>query len=169
MVDPATIVFPVTADRLSIDIERTILAGELQPGDRLPSEQSLAQELGVSRVSIRQALHELEQRGLIDRKPGRGTIVRSRESSLTTHPLSAILAIAPGGASELTEIMELRALIEPPIAGLAAMRVTPRDIEQLLTLITEMERKPTLPDTRRSTAPSTRPSRSTRTTRSWPS
>lgn len=131
-------------DRLSIDIERTILAGDLQPGDRLPSEQALAKELGVSRVSIRQALHELEQRGLIDRKPGRGTIVRARESSLTAHPLSAILAVTPGGASELTQIMELRALIEPPIAGLAAMRVTSRDIEQLRTLIAEMEEETNL-------------------------
>ena len=128
-------------DRLSLDIERTILEGALKPGDRLPSEQALAQQLGVSRVSIRQALHELEQRGLIDRKPGRGTTVRAvaTESGTTAHSLAALLSSMPGRGTELTQIMELRALIEPPIAALAAARVTARDIEQLRTFIDDME------------------------------
>jgi GntR family transcriptional regulator, transcriptional repressor for pyruvate dehydrogenase complex len=128
-------------DRLSLDIERTILDGELRPGDRLPSEQALAEQLGVSRVSIRQALHELEQRGLIDRRPGRGTTVLAPSQATGTAgaSISALLGPNAEGAAELALIMELRAVVEPPIAGLAAARVSPRDIEQLRTLITDME------------------------------
>lgn len=129
-------------DRLSVDLERLILEGELQPGDRLPSEPELCELLGVSRVSIRQALHELQARGLIDRKPGRGTIVLAA-AARGGHASDAISALMAGagndGAMELARIMELRAVIEPPIAGLAAARVTPRDTEQLRALVEEME------------------------------
>ena len=128
-------------DQLSLDIERTILEGSLKPGERLPTEQALAQQLGVSRVSIRQALHELEQRGLIDRKPGRGTTVRAPSSQTGTaaHSLATMMPTTTRQGTELTEIMELRTLIEPPIAALAAERVSARDIEQLRTLVREME------------------------------
>lgn len=125
-------------DRLSLDIERTILDGTLAPGERLPSEQALAQQLGASRVSVRQALRELEQRGLIDRRPGRGTTVRERGPS-ASDPLAVLLQRMAGTDAELMQIMELRALIEPPIAALAAARVTPRDIEQLRSLVVDME------------------------------
>ena len=47
-------------DRLSVDIERLILDGKLEPGERLPPERELADHFGVSRVSIREALRELE-------------------------------------------------------------------------------------------------------------
>lgn len=129
-------------DRLSVDLERLILEGELRPGDRLPSEPELCAQLGVSRVSIRQALHELEARGLVDRKPGRGTIVlaAAQRGGPAGEAISALLAGGgPDGAVELARIMELRAVIEPPIAALAAVRVTPRDTEQLRALVEEME------------------------------
>lgn len=129
-------------DRLSVDLERLILEGELQPGDRLPSEPELCALLGVSRVSVRQALHELQGRGLIDRKPGRGTVVlaAAARGGHAGDAISALLANAGSdGAMELARIMELRAVIEPPIAGLAAARVTPRDVEQLRALVEEME------------------------------
>lgn len=129
-------------DRLSVDLERLILEGELRPGDRLPSEPELCSLLGVSRVSVRQALHELQSRGLIDRKPGRGTIVLAA-GERNGHAGDAISALVAGagteGAMELARIMELRAVIEPPIAALAAARVTPRDTEQLRALVEEME------------------------------
>jgi GntR family transcriptional repressor for pyruvate dehydrogenase complex len=130
-------------DRLSVDIERLILDGQLKPGDRLPTERELGDLLGVSRVSIRQALHELEARGLIDRRPGRGTIVlaSSDRSGEAGDALSALIAASSNGTTELARIMELRAVIEPPIAGLAATRVTARDTEQLRALVEEMEQE----------------------------
>lgn len=130
-------------DRLSVDIERLILDGQVKPGDRLPTERELGDLLGVSRVSVRQALHELEARGLIDRRPGRGTIVLapSDRSGDAGDALSALMIAASSGTSEIARIMELRAVIEPPIAGLAASRVTARDTEQLRALVEEMEQE----------------------------
>lgn len=130
-------------DRLAVDLERLMLEGELKEGDRLPTEQELGELFGVSRVSIRQALHELEVRGLIDRKPGRGTTVRSLASRAgdTGAALNELLTAAANGTTELARIMELRAIIEPPIAGLAAERLTYRDAEQLRALVEEMEQE----------------------------
>jgi GntR family transcriptional repressor for pyruvate dehydrogenase complex len=129
--------------RLSVDLERLIIDGELKPGDRLPPERELGELLGVSRVSIREALHELESRGLIDRRPGRGTIVVSpgdRGTALGS-ALASMLERSDDGSHELARIMELRAVIEPPIAALAALRVTDRDVTQLRRLVEAMERE----------------------------
>ena len=127
-------------DRLSVDLERLIHDGELKPGDRLPSERELSEHLGVSRVSIRQALHELEGRGLIDRRPGRGTVVLA-PVELNGMAGNALSQLVSGTAGEIVRIMELRAVIEPPIAGLAAQRVTKRDVEMLRDLVGRMERE----------------------------
>ena len=124
-------------DRLSVDLERLILEGDLAPGEKLPAERDLATHLGVSRVSIREALRELENRGLVDRKPGRGTIIlapgeRSRDSDTVIEAFHAI-------PSELSDIMELRAIIEPPIARITANRARTRDLTQLEELVKAME------------------------------
>lgn len=124
-------------ERLSVDIERLILEGQLAPGDRLPPERELAELLGVSRVSVREGLRELENRGLVDRKPGRGTIVmkpgeRSNGGDVT---LEVVANLRP----ELHDIMELRAIVEPPIARITAARATPRDLAQLRELVEAME------------------------------
>jgi GntR family transcriptional repressor for pyruvate dehydrogenase complex len=61
------------SDGIAVDLERMILNGKLKPGDHIPPERELAEMAGVSRASVRDALKDLEMRGLIDRKPGRGT------------------------------------------------------------------------------------------------
>lgn len=124
-------------DRLSVDIERLILEGELRAGERLPTERELAEYFGVSRVSIRDALRELESRGFIDRKPGRGTVVLS-PGQLSEQP-TVELGIPSGLNPELRHIMELRAIVEPPVARLTAGRATPRDLAQLRELVRDME------------------------------
>lgn len=124
-------------DRLSVDLERLILEGKLAPGERLPAERELAAHLNVSRVSIRDALRELENRGLIDRKPGRGTIVLKpgERAHVSEHELGIVDSLRP----ELQDIMELRAIIEPPIARITASRATARDLAQLRELVEAME------------------------------
>lgn len=124
-------------DRLSIDLERLILDGSLVPGEKLPAERELAEHLGVSRVSIREALRELENRGLIDRKPGRGTIVLAPGERLELG--AGGFGLAGGEAHLLDHIMELRAIIEPPAARITASRATQLDLAQLAELVTEME------------------------------
>lgn len=124
-------------ERLSIDLERLILEGELKPGEKLPAERELAETLKVSRVSVREALRELENRGLIDRRPGRGTVVLSPgENARLTQ---SVLGLAATMRPELSHIMELRAIVEPPIAKITAIRATTRDITQLRELVEAME------------------------------
>lgn len=124
-------------DRLSVDLERAILEGRLQAGQKLPSERELAEHLSVSRASVRDALRELENRGFIDRKPGRGTIVLEpgERAQITEDLLGALGTLRP----ELHDIMELRAIVEPPIARITAGRATTRDLAQLRELVEAME------------------------------
>ena len=105
--------------------ERLIATGELPPGARLPAERELAEELSVSRSSLREAMHELESKHLIDRTPGRGTVVLSPSAGV--HEIWAMAA----GANQEQHASELRLLIEPAVAGLAAVRATPANILQL--------------------------------------
>lgn len=124
-------------ERLSVDIERLILEGTLAPGEKLPPERELADHLGVSRVSVRDALRELETRGLIARKPGRGTIVRD-PGELGDRFEETLVALS-SLSSDLQHIMELRAIVEPPIARITAHRAAPRDLAQLRELVEAME------------------------------
>ena len=124
-------------ERLSVDLERLILDGALAPGDRLPPERELAEYFGVSRVSVREALRELENRALIDRKPGRGTVVLApgERSAIAGRVGGAVSGIA----AELRDIFELREIIEPQMARITAQRATARDLTQLRELVEAME------------------------------
>ena len=61
--------------QVAAHLERLITLGDLNPGDRLPAERDLAADMRVSRASLREAMHELEAKKLIERRPGRGTVV----------------------------------------------------------------------------------------------
>lgn len=125
-------------ERLAVDLERLILEGRLAPGERLPPERELADRFAVSRVSVRDALREMEQRGLIDRRPGRGTIVvgAAERTSDAARMAAAVGALGSG----LADMMELRAIVEPPIARLTAARRSDADVAQLEELLADMER-----------------------------
>lgn len=112
---------------VAIFLEQQIRSGELAPGDKLPPERELAVRLGVSRTSVRQAMQELTLKGLTDRKPGRGTVVVSRESPLEMSLLSAISA----QDRSLREVTDLRQAIETTVAERAAARATKSDLANL--------------------------------------
>jgi GntR family transcriptional regulator, transcriptional repressor for pyruvate dehydrogenase complex len=115
------------SDELAERLERMIRDGELPPGAQLPPERDLQRLLGVSRVSVREALHDLELKGLIDRKPGRGTIVIDPQAGRT----GTLLARLSNDERSIREIMDFRAAIEPPIAARAAGRAVARDVRAL--------------------------------------
>lgn len=119
------------SDNLSAKLEQMILTGELPQGSRLPPEREFAAQLGVSRASVREALRELELKGMIDRRPGRGTLVADASRLLQT---GSLLAVMSDVERTVSEVMDLRAALEPPIAGRAASRATPRDVERLATI-----------------------------------
>jgi GntR family transcriptional regulator, transcriptional repressor for pyruvate dehydrogenase complex len=115
-------------DALTIALERLMFDGELSPGERLPGERELAQMLAVSRASVRDALRDLEQRGLVDRRPGRGTVVTDPSAT----PSGDALAMALDSRRlNLAQVMEVRACIEPQIALRTAQRATARDVAAL--------------------------------------
>lgn len=128
-------------ERVSVDLERMVLDGSLKPGDKIPPERELGELLGVSRTSVRAALHDLESRGLVDRRPGRGTVVvaASQQGGEASAALAMLTNAGDAQAIAVSRIMEVRAVVEPPIAGLATQRVTERDIAQLRQLVEDME------------------------------
>jgi DNA-binding GntR family transcriptional regulator len=83
-------------DRVREEIERQIRGGELPPGSRLQSERDLASVLGVSRVTVRRALDQLERQGLVRAAPGSGRFV---EESPLGEPQNALLSFTELGAS----------------------------------------------------------------------
>jgi GntR family transcriptional repressor for pyruvate dehydrogenase complex len=107
---------------IAAHLERLMTSGELPGGSRLPPERELAASLSVSRTSLREAMRELEQKRLIERTPGRGTIVLEPPDEVTQ-----MRALA-SDASMQDYAAELRGLIEPQIAGLAAVRATDSNI-----------------------------------------
>lgn len=123
--------------RVIRQIEDLVLQKKLTPGDRLPSERDLAEQLGVSRTVVREAIRSLVARGLLEVRPGIGATVR--QPSAATVSESVHLFLRTGG-SELTypKVHEIRRVLEIEIAGLAAERRTTDDLAHLEAILDEM-------------------------------
>jgi len=125
-------------DEVTRELTTRIRSGELQPQMRLPSEQTMAAEFGVSRTVIREAIARLKNEGLVSTRQGSGAFVREWEkSSLNLDP-----AISKSLESVLF-IAELRKGIEAEAAALAAERRTRKEmtaIEQAFARVSEKTR-----------------------------
>ena len=107
-------------------IEESIRKGELTEGSQLPAERDLAKQFGVSRTAVREAIKALQEKGLVDSLPGRGTFVTSGGSSAMRRSLDRIIkSDEPNGWAYLVEVREI---LEPEIAALAAVRAQRQDI-----------------------------------------
>lgn len=128
----------VNVDRAShviVDqIKRLIRDGSLQPGDRLPTERDLCQQLGVSRVTVREALRALEATGLIQVRLGAhgGSFLTSPSAELVGANLAQLISLSPITASAVTEA---RQVFEVGILPLVIDRATPEDIADLRALV----------------------------------
>lgn len=109
-------------------IEQLVLSGDLKAGDRLPPEPDLAQMLRVSRGSLREALKSLMYLGLIKSRAGDGTYIESSLSRVLNQHFHWMILL---DEVKHLEIYELRRIIEPDAAALAARRATRADIERL--------------------------------------
>ena len=119
-------------------IQELIQEGMLKPGDRLPAERELAERLQVSRSSLREARRALELQGLVESRPGAGTFV----SAESLDKLVSIIASSLADAKDfLGEIFEVRHLLEPQIAALAAQRATADHIEAMVEALEKQERQ----------------------------
>jgi DNA-binding FadR family transcriptional regulator len=117
-------------------LQEMIINGYLRPGDKLPPERQMAEQLGVSRTVIREAFKTLENRGLVKGLIGDGTYVSQVGSETISESLKLLLQRRMASFEHLNEI---RRMFEVEIVGLAAKRTTPKDIENMERAITEME------------------------------
>jgi GntR family transcriptional repressor for pyruvate dehydrogenase complex len=120
-------------------IRLQIVNGAIQPGDRLPPERTLAELIGVHRNSIREALKILEYMGVVESKPGAGTILSDSGKDILKEKVSSIIRFSP--RRFLIELIELREALEPHMAALAAKRATPEDLESMQAAIHDLKQE----------------------------
>lgn len=124
-------------------IRELVARGELKPGDKLPSERDLVERLQVSRASIREALSALEMMGLIEVRSGEGTFMRRLRSESVVAPLAWMLSIEKG---TVTELLEVRKILEVHAAQLAAERAKPEDLRELAEALEDMRQETVTPE-----------------------
>ncbi|MBY0521948.1 MAG: FadR family transcriptional regulator [Gemmataceae bacterium] len=125
----------VVAERIRGLIDR----GHMEPGDRLPGELDLVEQLQVSRPVLREAISRLESVGLVTVRRGRGIYVGDRGSlSSCVKLVRTAMSIAP---KEVLRLTELRTAIEVHAARLAAERATPEEVVELEELCRQMDRE----------------------------
>jgi GntR family transcriptional repressor for pyruvate dehydrogenase complex len=125
------------ADSVIEEIKRMIQGGELKEGDKLPNQNVFAAQLGVSRTSLREALSTLTRIGVIEQRPGYGTVLRSRIPVLFTDHLAPPLI---SDKEATIELIEARRFIEIGAAELAVKNASPEQIDEMGLLIKEMPR-----------------------------
>lgn len=119
-------------------IEQRILNGELKPGDKLPPERELAKQFGVSRTAVREAMKALTLKGLVEVHPGRGTIVTDTTSIAVRHSIDLLVRI--GSVDGIKDLVEVREILEPEIAALAAERATEEQVAAMTEAVEIMDR-----------------------------
>ena len=115
-------------------LHQLIDEGKLKAGDRLPSERELAETFRVSRSSVREAIKTLENEGMVVTRPGSGTFLATVNVEAIIPSLASLLS---RGKDALIDLFEMRCLVEPSIAALAAERATPADILRLKEICAE--------------------------------
>ena len=105
-----------------------LIAGEWKPGDKIPSENELAAQIQVSRISVRSALQRLSSLGLVESRQGEGTFVCEFSGAQYANNLIPLVVFE---RSDMQDLMEFRNILDSEIAALAALRATDTDIALL--------------------------------------
>jgi GntR family transcriptional repressor for pyruvate dehydrogenase complex len=124
---------PRPADAAAL-IQELVVAGRFAPGQRLPPERELAIQFGVSRSSVREAIRELVALNILVTRPGAGTYVTELATAELFAPLHFALRVDP---PSLLHLFELRRILEPVAAAVAATRLTDEAIVGLMNLVAE--------------------------------
>jgi GntR family transcriptional repressor for pyruvate dehydrogenase complex len=125
-------------------IEESIRKGGLKPGDQLPAERELALQFGVSRTAVREAVKTLHEKGLVEAHPGRGTFITSDTSN--TMRLSLDRMLKNGQAEGTLNLVEVREILEPEIAALAATRADEESLKEMRHAVSIMDQARQDPD-----------------------
>jgi GntR family transcriptional repressor for pyruvate dehydrogenase complex len=119
-------------------LKEGVLGGRWGPGARLPSERALAEELGASRPSVREALRELSGEGLIEIRPRRGIFVKAAGAEPLGDPFARLIG---SDFDRVNELLDLRRVLERRAAALAAEFATPADLAALDDAYRAIERE----------------------------
>ncbi|MEL7258813.1 MAG: GntR family transcriptional regulator, partial [Pseudomonadota bacterium] len=111
-----------------------IKSEEYQRDTRLPSERTLAAELGVARNTVREALDVLESQNVILRRPGSGSFVTYRST-----PRAAMTADSVAGETSPLDHLVVRGILEPEIVRLAVVNMTPRMVSEMAKTLSQIE------------------------------
>ncbi|SPF33278.1 GntR domain protein [Candidatus Sulfotelmatobacter kueseliae] len=125
-------------------IEESIVKGDLKPGDQLPAERDLAQRFGVSRTAVREAVKALREKGLVEAYSGRGTFITDGTTQAVRQSFDLMVKIGqPEGSTHLAEV---RAILEPEIAALAATRIQDTELATMREAVAVMDKAGHDPD-----------------------
>src|ERR1039457_6969008 len=125
-------------------VEESILKGQLKAGDQLPAERDLAQRFGVSRTAVREAVKTLREKGLVEAYSGRGTFITNGTSQAIRQSLDLMIRINQQEGS--AHLAELRQVLEPEIAALAAPRIEDQLLSTMREAVAIMDRNLYDPD-----------------------
>ncbi len=118
-------------------IEESIDKGELKEGDQLPAERELAQQFGVSRTAVREAVKTLREKGLVEAYAGRGTFITNGSTNSIRNTLDRMIRNGP--LEGTVHLAEMREILEPEIAFLAAKRADQETISAMQESISVMD------------------------------
>ena len=117
-------------------IKKALINGELKPGDYIPSESTMTQNLGVGKSSVREAIKMLQAMGILEVKRGQGTLIRETPDEDALNPMVFQLILARGIPQEL---LELRKILEPAYSVLALKNATKKDFKEIEVALVDFE------------------------------
>lgn len=117
-------------------IKDMIVSGELEPGSRLPPEKELSDTLGLSRNSLREAVKALEVIRVLDVRRGDGTYVTSLQPKLLLEAMSFVVDLHQDDS--VLEILQVRRMLEPQAAALAARSIDDKQLADVRLLLEEL-------------------------------
>jgi GntR family transcriptional repressor for pyruvate dehydrogenase complex len=124
-------------EQMAQRIREQIIAGSLKAGDQLPNERTLAQMFSVSRTVVREATKTLKQEGLIEVRAGLGTFVVDNTGKAFKQSFGLLVSI--GKQEHIHDIIQIREILEPEIAALAAQYAFPSQIVEMEQAIQSMD------------------------------
>ena len=123
------------SDQVFEQLKDLIFRGHLKPGERLMNERELAQNLGVSRPTVREAINKMVAMHLLEHRQGQGTFVNLPPTSAEQNPLAAVIN---GQNASLMDLLEVRLGLECNAVALAARRASGEDIREIAQRVEEM-------------------------------
>ncbi|GAB3158531.1 FadR/GntR family transcriptional regulator [Microbispora hainanensis] len=123
-------------------IKQMITSGELAPGDRLPKEADLAERLGLSRNSLREAVRALALINVLDVRQGDGTYVTSLQPHLLLEAMSFVVDFHRDDT--VLQFLEVRRVLEPAATAMAALNMSDEDVKELRAILDALPGDPSV-------------------------